>query len=400
MRIGVPKEIVAGERRVALVPDAVAPFVKSGLEVRVEAEAGAGAFFSHAEYEKAGASLVPDAGQLYGEADIILKVQRPAENTQLGRHEVDLMREGAILISFLQPATSGDVVRRLAARKITAFSMDAIPRISRAQMMDALSSQATVAGYKAALIAAETLARFFPMLSTAAGTIFPAKVLVLGAGVAGLQAIATARRLGAVVWGYDVRPAVREQVESLGAKFLELQLEEKDLEDRGGYARQLSAEAQARQQEWLADQTKDFDVVITTALVPGKPAPRLITKETVSRMRPGSVIVDLAAEAGGNCEMTEPGKTIHVDGIIVHGPLNLPSTIPIHASQMYARNVSNFLTQLIKDGTLHLDLDDEVQRSPLITHEGEVVHEAAKAASLQGSGDRGQGSGRPSDTDP
>jgi proton-translocating NAD(P)+ transhydrogenase subunit alpha len=400
MKIGVPKEIVPGERRVALVPDAVAPLVKAGLEVRIEAKAGAGAFFSHAEYEKAGASIAPDAAQLYEEADIILKVQRPAENTQRGRHEVDLMREGAILVSFLQPATSGDVVRRLVARKITAFSMDAIPRISRAQMMDALSSQATVAGYKAALIAAETLPRFFPMLSTAAGTIFPAKVLVLGAGVAGLQAIATARRLGAVVWGYDVRPAVKEQVESLGAKFLELQLEEKDLEDRSGYARQLSAEAQARQQQWLADQTKDFDAVITTALVPGKPAPRLITKDTVERMRPGSVIVDLAAEAGGNCELTEPGKTVDVKGVIIHGPLNLPSTIPIQASQMYARNVSNLLMQLIKDGTLHLDLADEVQRSPLITHQGEVMNEAAKAASLQGSGDRGQGSEGPSDTDP
>jgi H+-translocating NAD(P) transhydrogenase subunit alpha len=383
MKVGVPREIAPGERRVALVPEAIAPLVKLGLEVAVEAEAGAGAFYSHAEYEKAGASIAPDAAQLYGEAEILLKVQRPAENTELGRHEVDMMREGAILISFLQPATSSEVVRRLAARRITAFSMEAIPRISRAQMMDALSSQATVAGYKAALIAAETLPKFFPMLSTAAGTIFPAKVLVLGAGVAGLQAIATARRLGAVVWGYDVRPAVKEQVLSLGAKFLELPLEETGLEDQGGYARQLSAEAQARQQQWLADETKDFDAVITTALVPGKPAPRLITKETVARMRPGSVIVDLAAEAGGNCEVTEPGKTIAVNGVIVHGPLNLPSTVPIHASQMYARNVSNFLAQLIKDGKLQLNLEDELQRAPLITREGEVVHEAAKTA-LQG----------------
>jgi len=301
MRVAVPKEIAAGERRVALVPEAVAPLVKAGLEVQVQAGAGEGAFFTAEQYQQAGAAIVADAGPLFGEADVILKVQRPAEDTRLGRHEVDLMREGAVLISFLPPATSGEVVRRLAARRITAFSMEAIPRISRAQMMDALSSQATVSGYKAALIAAETLPRFFPMLSTAAGTIFPAKVLVLGAGVAGLQAIATARRLGAVVWGYDVRPAVKEQIESLGAKFLELKLEEKDLEDRGGYARELSAEAQARQQQWLADQTKEFDAVITTALVPGRPAPRLITKETVARMRPGSVIVDLAAEAGGNC---------------------------------------------------------------------------------------------------
>jgi NAD(P) transhydrogenase subunit alpha len=378
MKVGVPREIAAGERRVALVPDAVAPLVKAGLEVQIETDAGAGAFFPDAEFEKAGAGIARDAAQLYGQADVVLKVQRPAENPGLGRHEVELMGEGAILISFLQPATSADVIQRLAARKITAFSMDAMPRISRAQAMDALSSQATVSGYKAALIAAETLPKFFPMLSTAAGTIFPAKVLVLGAGVAGLQAIATARRLGAVVWGYDVRPVVKEQVESLGAKFLELTLEEGNLEDRGGYAKQLSAEAQARQQEWLADQTKDFDAVITTALIPGKPAPRLITKETVARMRPGSVIVDLAAEAGGNCELTEPGRTVDVNGVLIHGPLNLPSTIPVHASQMYARNVSSFLTQLIKDGALQLNLEDEVHRSPLITHEGEVVHEAAK----------------------
>jgi NAD(P) transhydrogenase subunit alpha len=233
MRIGVPKEITIGERRVALVPDAVAPLMKLGLDVLVEVGAGAEAFIPDTEYEKAGASLAPDAAHLYEAADVVLKVQPPAANAAIGRHEVDMMREGAILISFLPPATSGEVIRRLAARRITAFSMDAIPRISRAQMMDALSSQATVAGYKAALIAAETLARFFPLLSTAAGTILPAKVLVLGAGVAGLQAIATARRLGAVVWGYDVRPAVKEQVESLGAKFLEVPLEEADLEDRG-----------------------------------------------------------------------------------------------------------------------------------------------------------------------
>jgi proton-translocating NAD(P)+ transhydrogenase subunit alpha len=383
MRIGVPKEIVAGERRVALVPDAIAPLIKLSLDVRIEADAAAGAYIADAEYEKAGASLAGDAAQLYAAADVVLKVQPPAEHPAMGCHEVDMMREGAILISFLPPAGSADVVRRLAARQITAFSMDAIPRISRAQMMDALSSQATVAGYKAALIAAETLARFFPLLSTAAGTILPAKVLVLGAGVAGLQAIATARRLGAVVWGYDVRPAVKEQVQSLGAKFLEVPLEEADLEDRGGYARQLSAEAQERQQQWLADQTKGFDVVITTALVPGKPAPRLITRETVQRMRPGSVIVDLAAEAGGNCEATEPGRTIDLNGVTIHGPLNLPSTIPIHASQMYARNVSNFVMKMIQDGVLHLDLADELLRAPLITHRGEVLHEAARAALVE-----------------
>src|SRR5437667_6431731 len=274
MKIGVPREIAPGERRVALTPDAAAALVKGGLQVLVETRAGEGAFHSDAAFDAAGARIDPDASVLYGQADVALKVQKPALS------EVDRVREGAVLVSFLQALTSPQLVQRLAARRITSFGMELIPRISRAQMMDALSSQANIAGYKAVLIAAETLSKFFPMLTTAAGTIFSAKVLVLGAGVAGLQAIATARRLGAVVWGYDVRPAVKEQVQSLGAKFLEFELGEKDTEDKGGYARQLSAETQKRQQEWLADQIKTFDVVITTALIPGKPAQRLITKQT------------------------------------------------------------------------------------------------------------------------
>ncbi len=358
MKIAVPKEIVPGERRVALVPDAVGRLVKLGLEVLVQSDAGQGAFFSDAQYEKAGAKI---AANVYTEADIVVKVQKPAPD------EVDRMREGAVLISFLQAATNPELVTRLAARKITAFSMEGIPRISRAQSMDALSSQANIAGYKAVLIAAETLTKFFPMMTTAAGTIFATKVLVLGAGVAGLQAIATARRLGAVVWGYDVRPAVKEQVESLGAKFLEFQLTTKDTEDKGGYAKELSDEDKRRQQQWLADQTKDFDVVITTALIPGKPAPRLITKETVARMRPGSVIVDLAAEAGGNCELTQPGKSIDHDGVTIHGPLNLPSSTAIHASQLYARNVTELLKLIVKDGKLNLDFSDEILTASCVT---------------------------------
>jgi len=364
MKIAVPKEIAADEHRVALVPDAVAPLTKLGLEILVEKGAGTGAFFSDADYEKAGAKIVADDSQLYGQADVVLKVQRPSDK------EASMLREGAVMISFLQPASSADLIKILVERKITAFSMELVPRISRAQKMDALSSQANLAGYKAVLIAAASLGKYFPMLMTAAGTIPPAKVLVLGAGVAGLQAIATARRLGAQVSGYDVRPAVKEQVESLGAKFLEFQLSQKDTEDKGGYAKELSEEDKKRQQQWLADQTKDFDVVITTAAIPGRAAPRLITKETVERMRAGSVIVDLAAETGGNCELTEAGKEVVKHGVTIHGPVNLPATIPIHASQTYSRNISELLKLMVKDSKLNLDFKDEIIKGACVTHEG------------------------------
>jgi len=370
MRIAVPKEIVAGERRVALVPALVASLIKSGLEVAVEAGAGEGAFFADADYEKAGAKIVAELAALYREAGIVLKVQRPTQHPVLGKHEVDLMGEGSVLISFLQPASDPDLVRRLVDRKITSLSMDTIPRISRAQSMDALSSQATVAGYKAVLIAAFFLGKFLPMLTTAAGTIRPAKVLVLGAGVAGLQAIATARRLGAVVLAFDVRPAVKEQVESLGAKFLQIELAEAQTEDEGGYARQLSEESHRREVELIGSNVKDVDAVITTALIPGKPAPRLISKEMVAEMRAGSVIVDLAAEAGGNCELTECGKEVVKNGVTIYGPVNLPSTMPVHASQMYARNVSELLKLLLKDGGLNLDFADEIIKGACVTHEG------------------------------
>ena len=374
MRITVPKEIAPGERRVALTPEAAAALVKGGLEVLVETGAGEGAFHTDAAFEKAGVRIVPDASTLYGQADVVLKVQRPA------LAEVDRLREGAVLVSFLQALTSPDLVERLAARRITSFGMEGIPRISRAQKMDALSSQANIAGYKAVLIAAESLAKFFPMLMTAAGTVFAARALVMGAGVAGLQAIATARRLGAQVWGYDVRAAVKEQVESLGAKFLALDLGIADAEDKGGYARALSPEASRRQQELLAERTKEFDVVITTALVPGRPAPRLVTGETVAGMRPGSVIVDLAAEAGGNCELTEPDQVVVRHGVTIHGPTNLPATMPVHASQLYARNVSELVRELVKDGALALDFDDEVVRGACVTHGGAVMNDAVRAA--------------------
>jgi NAD(P) transhydrogenase subunit alpha len=374
MKIGVPRETVPGERRVALIPDAAAALVKSGLTVLVETGAGDRAFHSDAAFEKAGARIVPDAGTLYGQADVVLKVQRPA------LEEADRLREGTVLVSFLQALTSPELVQRLATRRITSFGMEGIPRISRAQKMDALSSQANIAGYKAVLIAAETSPRFFPMMMTAAGTVFAARALVMGAGVAGLQAIATARRLGAQVWGYDVRPVVKEQVESLGAKFLELDLGIADAEDKGGYAKALSADAARRQQDMLAEKTKDFDVVVTTALVPGRAAPRLVSKETVAGMRAGSVIVDLAAEAGGNCELTRADEVVVTRGVTIHGPTNLPATMPVHASQLYARNVTELLRELVKDGALALDFDDEIVKGACVTHGGAIVNDAVKAA--------------------
>jgi proton-translocating NAD(P)+ transhydrogenase subunit alpha len=374
MKIAVPREILPGERRVALTPEAAAALVKGGLDVLVETGAGEGAFHADAAYEKSGARIVADAAALFGQADVVLKVQKPALS------EVDQLRPQAVLVAFLQALTSLELVQHLATRRITSFGMEGVPRISRAQKMDALSSQANIAGYKAVLIAAESLAKFFPMMMTAAGTVFAARVLVIGAGVAGLQAIATARRLGAQVWGYDVRAAVKEQIESLGAKFLAFDLGIADAEDKGGYAKALSAEASRRQQEMLAEKTKDFDVVITTALVPGRPAPRLVTKETVAGMRPGSVIVDLAAEAGGNCELTVPDEAVVRHGVLIHGPTNLPATMPVHASQLYARNVTELLREFVKDGTLTLNFDDEIIQGACVTHGGEIVSKAVQEA--------------------
>jgi NAD(P) transhydrogenase subunit alpha len=374
MKVAVPKEIAPREGRVALTPDATAALVKGGLEILIQSGAGDGAFHSDAAFEKAGATIVADAAGLYGRADVVLKVQKPT------LAEVEQLREGTVLLALLQALASPELVERLAARRITSFGMEGIPRISRAQKMDALSSQANIAGYKAVLIAAESSPKFFPMMMTAAGTVFAARVLVIGAGVAGLQAIATARRLGAQVWGYDVRPAVKEQVESLGAKFLEFDLGIAAAEDKGGYAKALSAEESLRQQQMLAEKTAEFDVVITTALVPGRTAPRLVTKETVAAMRPGSVIVDLAAEAGGNCELTVPDEVVVRHGVTIHGPTNLPATMPVHASQLYARNVSELLKELVKDGAVALDFDDEIVKGACVTHGGAVVSEAVKAA--------------------
>ncbi|MEE8243324.1 MAG: Re/Si-specific NAD(P)(+) transhydrogenase subunit alpha [candidate division NC10 bacterium] len=372
MKVGVPKEIVVGENRVALVPDAVGLLRKAGPQILFESAAGEGAFFPDRAYEAAGATIVSDPVVLFMEADVVLKVQTPVLNPVLGKHEVELMREGTVLISFLQPLSHPDLVNRLVERKITSFSMDLIPRIARAQKMDALSSQSTVAGYKAVLAAASSLGKFFPMLVTAAGTIPPAKVLVLGAGVAGLQAIATARRLGAMVQAYDIRPAVKEQVESLGGTFIELDLGGEKTEEVNGYAEELSAESQEREKVLLRRHVPEADIVITTALIPGKRAPVLITAEMVQDMKAGSVIVDLAAEAGGNCELTEPDRVVTRYGVTIHGPLNVPSAMPVHASQMYSKNISSFLLQIVRNGKLEFDFNDPITNDTCITHEGRV----------------------------
>jgi len=375
MKIGVPKETVDGERRVALVPEVVGKLSggENGVEVVVERGAGAGALIPDAQYEEAGARLVDDPAGVY-EADVVVKVAPPTAD------EIGRLRSDGVLIGFLQPLSGGEAIEAIAASGATSFAMEAIPRISRAQSMDALSSQANIAGYRAALMGAMEMGRYYPMLMTAAGTIRPATVLVLGAGVAGLQAIATARRLGAVVQGFDVRAAVKEQVESLGAKFLEFDLGG-DLEGAGGYARELTPEQQARQQELMAEAIGKVDVVITTAAVPGRRAPVLVTERAVELMKPGSVIIDLAAESGGNCELTEPGQTVVRHDVKILGPLNVPSTMAEHASQLYARNIQSLLGLMISDeGQLSLDFDDEVIAGACITRDGEIVHEGARAA--------------------
>ena len=359
MRIGVPKETAAGERRVALVPELVTKLTESGIDVVVEAGAGEAASFTDEAFREAGAEL----GDPWA-AEVVAKVRKPSDE-ELGR-----LREGQVLIGFLQPLTDQEGIARIASRGVTAFAMESIPRITRAQPMDALSSQATVSGYKAVVLAADRLPKFLPMLMTAAGTVTPAKVLVIGAGVAGLQAIATARRLGAVVSGFDVRPVVKEQVESLGAKFLELGVVGEETE--GGYARELSEEEQRRQQEELEARIGDFDVVITTALIPGRPAPRLIPRSAIESMRPGSVIVDLAAEAGGNAELTRPDEEVSHDGVTILGPTNLPSSMPYHASQLYARNVSALVQHLAPEGELKLDFEDEITAGACVTRKEEV----------------------------
>ena len=371
MRVGVPKETAAEEHRVALVPEVVGKLKAKGLDVLVQSGAGADALLPDGAFAQAGAQMTSDANEVWG-ADIVVKIAPPTPE------EIARLGAGSILIGFLAPLTSPRTTSALAQAKATAFAMEAIPRISRAQSMDALSSQSNVAGYKAALLGAENMGRFYPMLMTAAGTIPPAKVLVLGAGVAGLQALATAKRLGARTTGYDVRPEVAEQVQSLGAMWLDLGLE---ASGEGGYARELTEEERASQQQALTDAIKGFDVVITTALVPGRPAPRLVTKEAVEGMKPGSVVVDLAGEAGGNCELTEPGETVVRHDVKIVSPLNLPATMPEHSSQLFARNVLALLDLFVgEDGALKLDFEDEIVVGACVVRAGEIVHAGAKTA--------------------
>jgi NAD(P) transhydrogenase subunit alpha len=379
MKIGVPRETVVGELRVALVPEVVQKLTAAGHVVVVESGAGEGALIADDQFVQAGAELTESAAEAFG-ADVVVKVAPPSVQ------EAALLSSSSVLIGFLAPLSNGVGVTALASSGATSFAMEAVPRISRAQSMDALSSQANIAGYRAALIGAQELGRFFPMLMTAAGTIRPATVLVLGAGVAGLQAIATARRLGAVVQGFDVRSAVKEQVESLGAKFLEFDLGG-DLEGEGGYARELTAEQQARQQELMAEAIGKCDVVITTALVPGRRAPILVTEKAVELMKRGSVIVDLAGEQGGNCELSVPGETVIRHGVKICAPLNVASTLSEHASSLYAKNIQGLLGLMIgDDGELKLDFDDEVIASSCITRDGTIVNEGAKAAAAAAEG--------------
>ena len=367
MKIAVIKENSPGEQRVALIPDLVSRLVKQGLEIWIEAGAGAKSFWSDEAYTEAGAQIVNTTEDLW-HADVVVKVGVPTQA------EVSKMQSGATLISFLNPLGNPALVSLLAEKGVTTFAMELIPRSSRAQSLDALSSQASIAGYKAVLLAAAALPKYFPMLTTAAGTIAPAKVFIIGAGVAGLQAIATARRLGAIVEAFDVRPAVKEEVQSLGAKFIEVPLDEDTVGDNG-YAKEISQSAQAKTQETIAQHVKTADVVITTAQVPGKTAPLLITAEMISQMRPGAVVVDLAAEQGGNCAYTEPGKSIDRHQVTIIGTLNLPASVPVHASQLYAKNITNLLQYLIKDGEMKLDFADDIVSSTCITHAGEICNQ-------------------------
>lgn len=365
VRVAVPKEIFPGERRVALDPGVVERFAKLGADVSIQKGAGKGAHFPDPMYEGK-ARLVDEAKALYAEADVVLKVQPPTVE------EVEQMKEGAVLLAFLAPHQNQEMVVKLRDKKITSFAMELVPRISRAQSMDALSSQASIAGYKVALMAANLASVFFPMLTTAAGTVRPAKALIVGAGVAGLQAIATCKRLGAQVQAYDIRAAAKEQVESLGAKLIDTGV---SAEGKGGYARELTDEEKKKQAEVLAKHVAAATVVITTAAIPGRPAPKIITKAMVENMQPGSVIVDLAADTGGNCELTQKGETVEHQDVVIHGPTNIASMIPVHATEMYAKNLYNFLSPFIKDGQLNLDWQDEVVAQTALTHAGQIRHE-------------------------
>ena len=378
MTVGVVKEIFPGERRVALVPLHVPQLVKAGLEVTVQSGAGLSAGYEDEAYREKGARVSASADEVLGSSDILLSVRNGAGSQRSSAVHLPLMRDGAVIIGLLEPYKPSESFKLMMKKRMSVFSLEFIPRISRAQTMDVLSSMASVSGYKAAILAAEMLPRMFPMLMTAAGTIIPAKVFIIGAGVAGLQAIATAHRLGAVVNAYDVRPEVREQVESLGARFVELPIETKGAESTGGYAAIMDDEFYRKQRELMGETVAGSDVVITTASVPGKPAPVLVTAEMVSRMAPGSVIIDLAASGGGNCELSEPGKSVVKHGVTIFAALDLPSTVPFHSSQLYSKNISSFLLSMVKDGTFSIDREDEIVRDTAVMIEGEVVQDRVR----------------------
>ena len=377
MVIAIPKEILPGENRVACVPDVTSKFIKAGFEIHIQKDAGLNAGFTDEEYEKAGARVYSSLDELYASADIVFKVQRPIDHPEAGKHELDLMKSGTILVTFLYPLYHTDLAKKCAEKGIIAISMDMIPRTTLAQKMDALSSQANLAGYKSVIMAANELGKIFPLMMTAAGTISPAKVVIMGAGVAGLQALGTAKRLGAVVEVSDIRPAVKEEVQSLGGKFIEVETDE-DMQDEGGYAKEASEEFLKKQKELIFKHVTEADIVITTALVPGKKAPILVTEEMVKNMKPGSVVLDMATEFGGNCEVSERGKTVKKYNVTIIGEPNLPSLVPTHASEMYSRNIYNLVTHFAKEGKFELNMDDEIIQGCLITHNNEVVNSRVK----------------------
>lgn len=377
MVIGIPKEILQGENRVAAVPEVVGKYIKSGFTVNVEHDAGINAGFTDQKYIDAGAKIINSAAELFQSADVILKVQRPVENESLKKHELDLMKQGTLLITFMYPLHYHDLVKKCAEKKVNVISMDMIPRTTLAQKMDALSSQANIAGYKSVIMCADALGKIFPLLMTAAGTISPARVVIMGAGVAGLQALGTAKRLGAVVEVSDIRPQVKEEVQSLGGRFIEVPTDA-SMQDAGGYAKEASAEFSEKQKALLFKHITEADIVITTALVPGKKAPILVTEEMVKKMRPGSVVLDMAVEFGGNCEVSVLGKTVKKHGVTIIGEPNLPSLVPHHASDMYSKNLLSLISHIGKEGSIKLKFEDEIVKGSVITYDGAVVHDRIK----------------------
>lgn len=377
MIISIPKEILPGENRVACIPDVAAKLIKSGFEVQIEKDAGINAGYTNEQYSNAGVKIVDKLEDLYANADVVLKVQRPLDHPVAGKNEIDLMKKGTLLISFVYVLHYFEVAKKCAEKGIDLISMDMIPRTTLAQKMDVLSSQANIAGYKSVLMAANELGKIFPLMMTAAGTISPAKVVIMGAGVAGLQALGTAKRLGAVVEVSDIRPAVKEEVQSLGGKFIEVETDE-NMQDAGGYAKEASAEFLQKQKEVILKHVTEADIVITTALVPGKKAPVLVTEEMVKKMRPGSVVLDMATEFGGNCEISEKGKTVKKYGVTIIGEPNIASLVPQHASEMYSKNILNLIQHIAKEGKITLKLDDEIVKGALITHNGEVINPRVK----------------------